>query len=455
MSRVETDAPDVDGPDHDLRALAEVDERYVPGHGDPTYDVLHYDLVVDYAPASNRLTGTATLTVRAVEAVRRLALDLNDLRVSKVLVDGERARHRQQRARVTVDLGRELHVDEEVELLVAYSGRPHPMRGLDGDAGWEELAEGSIVASQPHGAPSWFPCNDRPSAKAPFRLELSVPTEFDVVANGVPGPVRRTAGRVVRVFEQPEPMATYLATVHVGSFVEVEQDGGPVPVGFVAPRPLRDQVAAALADQPAMVAYFHEVFGPYPFSRYLAVVTPDELEIPLEAQGLSIFGPNLLDDGWDSQRLVAHELAHQWFGNSVTLSSWRDIWLHEGFACYAEWLWSEHSGRDSADERARHHHARLLDKPHDLLLADPGPDLMFDDRVYKRGALTLHALRLEIGDDAFFEVLRTWTSRFRHANASTADFQRVVADVSGRSRTELLDRWLQHRPVPALPDPSS
>ena len=451
MTRVDAHGPDLERPDR--RSLAEVDERYVPRHGDPSYDVLHYDLVVDYVPESNRLSGTATLRIRVAEATRHLVVDLNDLRVSKVLVDGDRVRHRQQRARFTVDLGRELDVDHELELTVAYAGRPHPMRGLDGDAGWEELAEGSIVASQPHGAPSWFPCNDRPSAKAPFRLEISVPTGFDVVANGAPGPSRRSAGRVVRVFDQPEPMATYLATVHVGSFVEVEQDGGPVPVGFVAPRGLRDHVAAALVDQPAMVAYFADVFGPYPFGRYLAVVTPDELEIPLEAQGLSIFGPNLLDDDWDSQRLVAHELAHQWFGNCVTLSSWRDIWLHEGFACYAEWLWSERSGRDSADERARRHHARLLEKPDDLLLADPGPDLMFDDRVYKRGALTLHALRLEIGDDAFFEVLRTWTSRFRHANASTADFQQVVADVSGRSRAELLDRWLHHRPVPALADP--
>lgn len=444
-----TDAPDL--VPLDRRRLAEVDERYVPRHGDPSYDVVRYDLVVDYAPESNRLTGTAVLTVRAAEPVRRLTVDLNDLRVSKVLVDGERVRHRQQRARFTVDVGRELAPGDEVELLVAYAGRPHPMRGLDGDAGWEELEEGSIVASQPHGAPSWFPCNDRPSAKAPFRLELSVPSGFDVVANGQPGTARRKAGRVVQVFDQPEPMATYLATVHVGAFVEVEQRKRPVPVGFVAPRALREHAAAALADQPDMVAYFADVFGPYPFGRYLTVVTPDELEIPLEAQGLSIFGPNLLDDGWDSQRLVAHELAHQWFGNCVTLASWADIWLHEGFACYAEWLWSERSGRDTADERARHHHARLVDKPQDLLLADPGPDLMFDDRVYKRGALTLHALRLEVGDDAFFDVLREWTSRFRHANASTADFEQVVADVSGRSRAELLDRWLRHLPVPDLP----
>ena len=428
-----------------------VDERYVPRHGDPSYTVLHYDLVVDYAPESNRLTGTAVLQVRALEPLRRVRLDLNDLRVQKVLVDGARTKYRQQRASLSVEVGRELEAGDEVELLVAYGGRPHPMRGLDGDAGWEELEEGSIVASQPHGAPSWFPCNDLPSVKAPYRLELSVPHAFSVVANGSPGERRRTAGRTVQVFDQPEPMATYLATVHVGDFVEVEQASSPVPVGFVAPPGLQDHVAAALADQPAMVGFFADAFGPYPFGRYLAVVTPDDLEIPLEAQGLSIFGPNLLRDDWDAQRLVAHELAHQWFGNSVTLQHWNDIWLHEGFACYAEWLWSEESGREPAAEQAAHHHARLAEKDQDLLLADPGPDLMFDDRVYKRGALTLHALRCDVGDDAFFDVVRTWTDRFRHANASTADLEQVVADVTGSPRTELFDAWVRGTDLPDLP----
>ena len=428
-----------------------IDERYVPHHGDPSYTVLHYDLVVDYAPESNRLTGTATLRVRAVESVRRLRLDLNDLRVQKVLVDGARAKYRQQRASLTVDLGRELGQGEELEVLVAYGGLPHPMRGLDGDAGWEELEEGSIVASQPHGAPSWFPCNDLPSVKAPFRVEVSVPHGFTAIANGLPGERRRTSGRTVQVFDQPEPMATYLATVHVGDFVQVDQATSPVPVGIVVPADLREQAEAALADQPAMVAHFAEVFGPYPFGRYLAVVTPDDLEIPLEAQGLSIFGPNLLHGGWDAQRLVAHELAHQWFGNSVTLRHWNDIWLHEGFACYAEWLWSEESGRESADDQAVHHHAKLAEKDQDVLLADPGPDLMFDDRVYKRGALALHALRRTVGDSAFFDVLRTWTDRFRYANATTADLEQVVADVTGSPRTDLFDAWVRGTDLPDLP----
>ena len=130
---------------------------------------------------------------------------------------------------------------------------------------------------------------------------------------------------------------------------------------------------AAFADQPRMLETFARLFGPYPFDAYTVVVTDDLLEIPLESQTLSTFGSNHLSRDWEAQRLIAHELAHQWFGNTVTAASLRDIWLHEGFACYAEWLWSEAIGRTTAQEEAERHHALLARLPQDLVLTDPGP----------------------------------------------------------------------------------
>ena len=179
------------------------------------------------------------------------------------------------------------------------------------------------------------------------------------------------------------------------------------------------------------------------------MVTDDELDDPIEAQGMSIFGANHVDGRRTHERLVAHELAHQWFGNSLTVADWRHIWLNEGFATYAEWLWSEASGGLSADGARRASGTRTAGRAaQDLVLADPGVARMFDDRVYKRGALTLHALRRRVGDDAFFALLREWTTRYRHATVTTAQFVALAAEHAGTDLSAFFTAWLR---LPALP----
>lgn len=151
-------------------------------------------------------------------------------------------------------------------------------------------------------------------------------------------------------------------------------------------------------------------------------------------------------------RLIAHEMAHQWFGNAVTLRRWQDIWLHEGFACYSEWLWSEESGGPrSCDGWARHHHERLAELDQDLVLADPGPELMFDDRVYKRGALTLHALRVAVGDDAFFDLLSGWVEEHDGGSVTTDDFLAFAGTRTGTDVAALLAPWLYDEALPPFP----
>jgi aminopeptidase len=201
-----------------------------------------------------------------------------------------------------------------------------------------------------------------------------------------------------------------------------------------------------------MMKLFCRLFGPYPFGGYTVVVTDDPLEIPLEAQGISVFGSNHLDGRRGSERLVAHELAHAWFGNSLTPARWQHIWLNEGFACYAEWLWSEESGGLTATQQVSKAYSQLSWLDQDLVISDPGPELMFDDRVYKRGAITLHMLRLQLGDAAFFELLRTWTSQNRHGSVTTDGFVSLAADFANASDVqELFRRWLDEAALPALP----
>ncbi|WP_076258642.1 M1 family metallopeptidase [Intrasporangium flavum] len=434
-------------------------DAYTPERGDPRYRVEHYDLDLDYRVTSNRLSGRATLSVRALDSVETLRVDLVGLRVGKVTVTGSPAKWTHRGDAVTVRLPRPLEAGARAEVTIAYAGTPGPTRTRWGTLGWEELAEGALVASQPTGAPTWFPCNDHPGDKATYRIAVECDSPFTVAATGVLTEARARGSRTRHVFEQAHPMATYLAAVHVGRYTEHLLADVPLRVRLLVPVGNGSTARHDLDRLPQMVAVLSERFGPYPFPEYTVVVTRDDLDIPLEAQGMATFGVNWLRGDRRHERLVAHELAHQWFGNSLTLGTWRDIWLHEGFACYAEWLWAEAADGVPASVNAREHHARLAALPQDLVLSDPGPRDLFDDRVYKRGALALHALRTHVGDATFFGLLRDWTATHADGTVSTEAFVGLAVEHAARggaldagssSVRGLLAAWLDERPLPEL-----
>jgi aminopeptidase N len=435
-----------------VSATATEADEYLPGHGDLRYHVTHYDLALAYTVASNHLQAKAGVTLTAEQDTDEIAFDLSGLTVTKVVVDGARGtRYTHRRDRLVVHLAEPLGQGQECHVVVSYHGNPAPLHAVDGEAGWEELRDGVIVAAQPHGAPSWFPCNDRPADKAAYRIQVETETAYTVIANGTLVARHRGASRTTWVYDQPEPMASYLATVQIGRYGVRELADQPVPVSVSRPARLARQADAAVSRLPEMVSTFSRLFGAYPFARYTVVVTDDDLEIPLEAQGLATFGANFASTDWSCERLVAHELAHQWFGNSLTVSAWKDIWLHEGFACYSEWLWSEESGGRTAAQHAATHWARLRKTPRTIVVGDPGPELMFDDRVYKRGALTLHALRLELGDGPFFDMLREWVSRNAFGSVTTAMFIDHAESYAASPLRGLFDRWLFAATLPTLP----
>jgi aminopeptidase N len=425
-------------------------DPYFPGHGDLTYDVTKYDLTLDYKVSTNHLVGRATIHGVALADLDSFELNLSGLVVGKVTVDGVRSRrHKRQGNRLAVWPHRQIARGTSFVVVVDYQGHPSPVHGPHGECGWEELDDGSIVAAQPYGASSWFPCNDRPSSKAAYTITVAADAAYHVVANGTLSDVRRGASRTTWVYYQPEPMATYLAAVHIGRY-EPTVLIGSAPISVYRPRAMATKADAALARQPDMMAAFVELFGPYPFRRYAVVVTPDALEIPLEAQGMATFGANHMTASWEAQRLIAHELAHQWFGNSLTLGHWRDIWLHEGFACYSEWMWSERSGGPTAHAHAERHWARLARLPQDLVLTAPAPPLLFDDRIYKRGALLLHRVRTLMDDERFFLMLRDWTASNAHGTVTTGMWVDQVRAHAGNQVVRTMDSWLFEAPLPAL-----
>lgn len=428
-------------------------DPYLPDNGNFGYRVSRYELDLEYKVASNRLSGSATITAVTLASLQSFTLDLAEfLGVTKVTVNGCRPRHfSSSGGKLRIRLDTALPAGSALAIVVRYGGTPRPIRTLWGEVGFEELANGALVAGQPNGSPTWFPCDDHPSSKASYLIRISTDSPYYAVAPGELVSRRVRAGQTVWTYEQPEPTSTYLATLQIGMYSIHQLPKAPVQMQAVLPDRLRARFDHDFGRQQAMMKLFVKLFGRYPFAAgYTVVVTDEPLDIPLEAQGVSIFGANHCDGTRGSERLIAHELAHQWFGNSVTARRWRDIWLHEGFACYAEWLWSEHSGGRTAAELARQHHQRLLVAPQNLLLADPGPREMFDDRVYKRGALTLHALRGVIGDEKFFALLRDWTTRHRHGTVVTDDFTGLAANYADVSLRPLWQAWLYSTAMPPL-----
>ncbi|GAB2488012.1 M1 family metallopeptidase [Luteococcus sediminum] len=431
-------------------------DPYLPGHGDDGYRVLHTDLRLDYKVTTNRLDELARLTVVVDQPLTRLELDLVGLKASRVTVDGARTRHRQTRNKLVVETGARKPGDR-MELVIACAGKPTTVPGVHGAAGWEELTDGVIVASQPQGAPGWFPCNDDAARKGTYRIEVRAASGYRVVCNGTLAEHQASGGTTRWVYEMDQPMSPYLATVQIGRYTVDEQPAG-VPVEVVHPGRIAVGAGTAFEHQGRMVDHLAELFGPYPFDQYRAVVVDDVLEIPLEAQGLSTFGRNFATPTWENERLVVHELAHQWFGNSVTAAQLADIWLHEGFACYSEWLWAEQRAASGitvgTQQQAALHHAGLKGQQQSTLLRNPGMRDMFDDWVYKRGALTLHAVRCQVGDELFFEILKSWTAEHAGGVVTTDDF--IVhctarAPEHAAKLEKLFDAWLGQTALPPLP----
>ena len=426
-------------------------DSYLPGHGNGGYHVLHYDLDLDYRIGSNRLAGRAVISALAEQSLSRFTLDLGRLRVQEVRVDGRPAKYTHQPDKLRIKPERPIAAWDTFRVDIRYAGKPVPVSGRWGDLGWDELTDGVLVASQPNGSPSWFPCDDQPGAKSTFRVAVTASSAYAVLVTGDPVSRRRGAGSTTWVYERPEPTPPYLMSVQIGRYELVDLAIGGVVQRAAIPPALRGAVAHDFGRHGEIMSALQRLFGPYPFGEYVVVVADDELDDPVEAQGMAVFGRNHVDGRRTHERLIVHELAHQWFGNSLTVADWRHIWLNEGFATYAEWLWSGVCGELPADALAAQWHAHVAARPRDVIVADPGIDRMFDPVVYKRGALTVHALRRTVGDEAFFTLLRAWVAEHRHETVTTEEFRSHAQRFTREPLDGLFTAWLDRAALPPLP----
>jgi len=435
-----------------LQGASDLGDTYYPGLGNSGYDVSHYDLNLKYDPDTKWLDGKATITASATQHLCRFNLDLRGLTVSSVKVDGVTAPFTRD--------GRELIITPATPLLpstgfvveVLYEGEPGPApRDPSGFLdGWNYTEFGAYTSTPPQGADTWYPSNNTTRDKAAFTFTVTVPADRQVMSNGIlVSNTVNEAGTSTWVWDAPDPMAPYLATLQIGKYTiqRYETESGLPIINGIRPDQLTAQAQQRLDTIPAILDFFGEKFGPYPFVASGAIVDLVNAGYQMEQQTRPIF------TSANGLSALAHELAHQWWGDSVAWRSARDVWLSEGFATFAAWMWTEHNGGTTARQAFLNQYNRAANTTFwNNTVVDPGVVNQYQSAtVYQRGGMTLQALRMKIGDDAFFRTLKAFHSTFKGSVAETQDFVAIAQRESGQDLRDFFKQWLYTPGKPAEP----
>lgn len=431
-----------------MHRVAGLGDSFYTQLGNSGYDVLRYEIDLDVAPDENYIDALTTITAVATQELSCFSLDLHLLAIQSITVDGVSAQYTRQGHEVVINPVPKITANTEFSIVVAYSGIPQPIRDVgvpNMRMGWR-MVDGFIFAlNQPAGAMTWFPSNNHPSDKATFTFRITTPGDTTVAATGILLSEEPAAnGRKTTTWIMDEPMATYLASIYIGNLTRIEtsMDDGPIIRNYV-PTHMDDSLVESLDVATEAIRYFEKLLGIYPFEAYGTVVTPFPLGFALENQTLSIHGPSLLDP-----LVIAHEVAHQWFGNSVSIQDWSDIWLNEGFAHYLALMFVSETVGQHIDVIMAEEYAVVVRNN----ASPPGrivvEELLDFDSVYRRGALTLHALRVMAGEDVFVSILRSHYEEGAGGNTSTEAFLDVVDRFIGPRGVSLVSRWLFDVAVP-------
>ncbi len=428
-----------------------IGDRYFPLDGNGGYDVRRYAIDARYDVDTGHLAGTTVLTVVAKQRLTRFNLDLV-LDAEDVRIDGVPVQHaRSGRHELVVTPNTPIRRGARFLVEVGYQGRPDDVR-VGGVAPWFHYDGETMATNEPQIAAWWFPANDHPRDKARFDISLEVPVGNTVISNGELVGSSTTDGWTRWHWRIRERITTYLAFFSAGRFdLDTGTSHGLDYTNAVSQRlsPLqRERALALMRRTPSVVRWMEKRFGTYPYSSTGGVTTSLYTGFALENASRPTYP--YLGDGRFAVDILVHEVAHQWFGNDVSVKRWRDIWLNEGFASWAEWRYREGHGGRSAQQVLldRYDSYPASDRFWKLRIADPGPNRIFDAAVYERGAMAVQALRHRIGNRDFARLLRTWVERRGNGNARVSQFHELAEEISGERLDGFFKAWLHDRTKP-------
>jgi len=430
---------------------------------DRPFAIEHLALDVALDVRARGIRATAVLDVRRVDAAaEELALDAVGFDVSGVTVDGRRVRWQYDGRSLLVPIALDLTA---ARVTVTYAATPR--RGLyflEPDEHYPERPHQVWSQCQEEDARHWIPCHDSPHAKMTTEMVARVPKGWHALSNGVRVEADPSGDGDTTIFHyrMDEPHSSYLLTLVAGEFAEITDSvtvgGRAVPLSYLVPKGREDDARRAFARTPQMIAHFSEITGvPYPWGSYTQIVVADFIFGGMENTTASTMYEHILLDARaaldiSSDDLVAHELAHQWFGDFVTCRAWYEGWLNEGFATFFEHVWTEkHLGRDEYEYGLKHDLDAYVAEAHGryrraIVCQDYDSALdLFDRHLYQKGGLVLQALRTELGDAVFWRGIAAYLTKHARGVVETRDLQRALEDVSGRGLGRFFEQWV-HKP---------
>lgn len=438
--------------------LTGIGDPNFPNIGSAAYDVSNYSIDLKFDPSSGRLSGTTTITAKAkqdLKAGTSIGFDFL-LQTQSVLIQNKPAKYTLGKDKLAVTVPVNLAPGAEFTTVVAYNDIPSRVQNAAGARNWIENAGGALISNEPFSAEWWYPSNDHPTDKATYAISVLAPEDRDVLSNGVETSVTQTIpGWKRHNWLSKAPQMTYATFLAIGKYERSGQDAGtPARPNLNAyatdlDPTIRANAKSSIERTPEIVDWLASTLVPYPYEATGGVVDARMGGFALETQTRPTYTDGFFRRG-KNDSVVVHENAHQWFGDSISVATWKDGWLNEGFASYMEYLWSEKNDTGSAAEIADYAYATSTRINWNVVLTDPGPADVLPAELYTRGALAIQALRSAINnDDVFFRLIREWLTKYQYGNAKVSDFIDMANAVTGRSTNALFKTWLTDKGKPA------